>query len=57
MTIEKICPRCNKNKLHAERVMNALSRIDNKTEICDICGAEEALIDILTENIAPKERK
>ena len=35
----KICPRCKRN--YKER--SALSRIDNKTEICSICGTYEAL--------------
>ena len=37
------CPKC-------EREMNtppALSRIDNKTEICEMCGTEEAINDMM----------
>lgn len=35
----KRCPRCGKFYEEAP----ALSRVDNKTEICSYCGAEEAL--------------
>lgn len=41
-----ICPSCNKNKLR-ESGGNALSRKDNKTEICSQCGTKEALIEFL----------
>ncbi len=41
----KKCPRCKKNQLADEEVMNALSRRDNKTYICSPCGTTEALID------------
>lgn len=37
----KICPRCNREY----DGYPALSRRDNKTDICDACGTEEALID------------
>lgn len=36
---EKKCPKC-KNKYKA---YPAISRVDNKTEICPKCGIEEAL--------------
>lgn len=36
----KICPICNK----PYEGYPALSRKDNKTEICPICGVKEALI-------------
>lgn len=35
----KICPNCNKEYVGH----SALSRKDNKTYICDICGMKEAL--------------
>lgn len=35
----QICPRCN---CKVERLL-ALSRLDNKTMICDECGTKEAL--------------
>ncbi len=41
----KKCPRCKKNTMRDEEVMNALSRRDNKTYICSPCGTTEALID------------
>jgi predicted RNA-binding Zn-ribbon protein involved in translation (DUF1610 family) len=40
-----ICPRCKNNELHPVKVMNALSRADNKTYICDECGTDEAMED------------
>ena len=35
----KICPRCGKGY----STYSAISRLDNKTEICPDCGTEEAL--------------
>ena len=35
------CPRCGKNYA----TYPAISRRDNKTEICSKCGTEEAMID------------
>lgn len=40
-----LCPRCKVNELHPIKVMNALSRADNKTYICDECGTDEAMED------------
>lgn len=37
----KICPRCNREYSGYP----ALSRVDNKTEICSECGVAEALDD------------
>lgn len=37
------CPRCNENKLHPDEAMNALSRSDNETYICNDCGVDEAM--------------
>jgi DNA-directed RNA polymerase subunit RPC12/RpoP len=41
------CPRCKQKKLHPEKVMNALSRRDNKTYICSDCGTAEAMFDYI----------
>lgn len=38
---KEFCPRCGLNKL--KDGLNALSRKDNQTEICDECGTAEAL--------------
>ncbi len=35
-----VCPRCKKKTI----CVPALSRADNKTQICSDCGLEEALI-------------
>ena len=45
----KKCPRCKKNTMRDEEVMNALSRRDNKTYIYTPCGTAEALIDACFE--------
>ena len=37
--IKRICPRCNKEFIEHP----ALSRVDNKTLICPLCGTREAL--------------
>lgn len=39
------CPRCKEDTLHEKEVLNALSRRDNKTYICNDCGDEEAFSD------------
>lgn len=41
----KKCPRCGQLTLEDEDGLNALSRRDNKTYICHICGEEEHFID------------
>lgn len=42
-----ICPRCNSNQIPNNETPGAypgaLSRVDNKTEICSDCGTDEAL--------------
>lgn len=40
-----LCPRCRKNEI-GDRP--ALSRKDNKTEICSSCGTEEALEGVIS---------
>lgn len=41
-----ICPRCNLNQIPNNetpgKYPGALSRVDNKTEICSACGTDEA---------------
>jgi RNA polymerase subunit RPABC4/transcription elongation factor Spt4 len=39
------CPRCGVNEL-LEEGLNALSRQDNETEICNACGTDEALAEL-----------
>jgi predicted RNA-binding Zn-ribbon protein involved in translation (DUF1610 family) len=41
--ISKICPSCKINELNKDESMNALSRKDNTTYICDDCGTAEGL--------------
>ena len=40
------CPSCNTNELHKDEEMNALSRKDNQTIICDECGTNESMEEI-----------
>lgn len=48
-TITKpVCPRCKgfiPNNVTPGEYPGAISRLDNKTEICSSCGTEEALED------------
>jgi hypothetical protein len=44
-TNPELCPVCKKNPLHPNKVMNSLSRRDNKTYICNECGQREAMED------------
>jgi len=39
----RICPICNKKYL----AYPAISRKDNKTEICPSCGIDEAILDLI----------
>lgn len=48
----KICPKCGGK---FERLL-AVSRIDNKTMICDNCGIMEALDSVLHGVLTPQER-
>ncbi|MCD7824564.1 MAG: hypothetical protein LUH14_01130 [Clostridiaceae bacterium] len=48
----KACPKCGREY---ERLL-ALSRIDNKTMICDECGTMEALDSLLHGGLSPQER-
>jgi hypothetical protein len=48
MNTPPICPRCSgfiPNNATPGAYMGALSRLDNKTEICSDCGTEEAMED------------
>ena len=41
-----LCPRCKSEYLSPKASENALSRKDNKTQICSNCGTAEALEDM-----------
>lgn len=47
----RTCKRCN----HRYEGYPALSRVDNKSQICSECGVEEAMDNFLTGTIVPKE--
>lgn len=49
----KICPNCRgyiPNNKTPGAYMGAISRRDNKTEICSACGTMEALADFYSED-------
>lgn len=41
--MSKICPRCHKKYDEYP----AISRRDNKTQICSVCGTDEAMFDFM----------
>ena len=41
------CPRCGQDSLHHREVMNAVSRVDNETYICNGCGTQESMEDYM----------
>lgn len=48
MKVPKVCPRCEgwiPNNEQPGAYPGALSRLDNKTEICSACGTAEAMED------------
>lgn len=47
----KECPRCKRPCLDEDRAMNALSHIDNKTQICSKCGQMEGYIGLAEKGI------
>lgn len=51
MKQNKTCPRCKENFTGT----GALSRIDNKTEICSQCGTDEAMADFFQNALVVKE--
>lgn len=51
-----VCPRCGMQRMNAVKVMNALSRRDNKTYICSECGTREALFDFTISQSIKQER-
>jgi len=55
--IKKTCPRCESNLIPNNEnwgmYVGALSRADNKTEICSQCGEDEALKDLFDGGCEP----
>lgn len=48
----KVCPKCGRK---FERLL-AVSRMDNKTMVCDDCGIMEALESFPCRSLTPQER-
>ena len=59
MKVPNICPRCCDNWIpnnaQPGEYPGAISRTDNKTEICSECGTAEALQDFLEGGCTKKE--
>lgn len=55
--VPTVCPRCQDswipNNLTPGAYIGALSRADNKTEICSACGEDEAMKDWLDGGCEP----
>ena len=49
-----ICPRCKNNELDKEELRNCLSRMDNKTYICNPCGNDEAVFNMKFNELIKK---
>ena len=50
-----VCPRCKgfiPNNLTPGMYPGAISRLDNKTEICSACGTDEAMEDYLEGSVS-----
>lgn len=53
--VKPICPRCGgyiPNNEEPGEYIGAMSRIDNKTEICSACGTEEAMQQFSSQSAA-----
>ena len=54
-----LCPRCNSNQIPNNiapgAYPGAISRVDNKTEICSDCGLNEALESFYNNSLTPME--
>lgn len=48
----KTCPRCGERDLPLGHP-GAISRVDNRTEVCSPCGVDEALADYFGRTLAP----
>jgi hypothetical protein len=59
MKVPFICPRCNDNFIPSNQnpgaYPGAISRADNKTEICSDCGVAEAMLDYARGGCQPVE--
>ena len=56
MVVKPVCPRCLgyiPSNAFAGQYPGAISRIDNKTEVCSDCGLEEAILALIPLNQWP----
>lgn len=57
MKVPHICPRCNDNFIPCNErpgeYPGAISRADDRTEICSACGVEEAMLQFATGQCEP----
>jgi len=59
MNTSIICPRCTHfipNDISPGSYIGAISRVDNSTEICSSCGTDEALEQLFTGGLTPKQQ-
>ena len=40
----KICPRCHRQSLNDEEVMNSISHVGNRVMICNECGKQQGMV-------------
>lgn len=56
MNTNLLCPRCQHfipDDVTPGAYPGAISRVDNKTEICSSCGLDEAIENIFTKTLTP----
>jgi len=44
------CPRCHRDSMNPDKVINSLSHLDNKTYICAECGKQSGMCDMGYQN-------
>ena len=53
----KNCPRCHQETLEDDPFLNSLSRRDNRTYICNVCGDDEDQIDFGKNPVTEMEKR
>lgn len=44
MTSQLTCPRCHRQCLNKEEVMNSISHIGKSVQVCNDCGREQGMV-------------